>query len=114
MDYGDGNIPNGFGYRTEAGRSTCAELKKGAQDRAAGQLAGTLSWTATYNDPWYVDKLPGDAHVDGVIAGYGNLTGEHEYDSGRQCANTIGLVRDWVNPHSATHCMATSGDRLFK
>lgn len=96
------------------GRSTCAELKKGAGDRAAGQLAATLSWTATYNDPWYVDKLLGDAGVDGIIAGYGNFTGEHEYGNGWQCANTINLVRDWVNRHSATHRMATSGDRLFR
>ncbi|MEV4924802.1 phospholipase [Streptomyces roseoverticillatus] len=114
MDYGDGNIPNGFGNCTEAGRNTCAELKKGAADRAAGRLAATLSWTTTYNDPWYVDKLLGDARVDGIIAGYGNFTGEHEYDNGWQCANAINLIRDWVNRHSATHRMATSGDRLFK
>ncbi|MFD7236837.1 phospholipase [Streptomyces syringium] len=114
MDYGDGNLPNGFGNCTEAGRSTCAELKKGAGDRAAGQLAATLSWTATYNDPWYVDKLLVEARVDGIIAGYGNFTGEHEYDNGWQCANAINLVRDWVNRHSSTHRMATSGDRLFR
>ncbi|MFD0385640.1 phospholipase [Streptomyces stramineus] len=113
MDYGDTNLPNGFGNCTEADRNTCAELKKGAADRAAGRLAATLSWTATYNDPWYVDKLLGDARVDGIIAGYGNFTGEHEYDNGWQCANAINLVRDWVNRHSTTHRMATSADRMF-
>ncbi|MEU7185988.1 phospholipase [Streptomyces sp. NPDC045470] len=113
MDYGDTNITNGFGNCTEATWNTCAELKKGAADRAAGQLAATLSWTATYNDPWYVDKLLGDARVDGIIAGYAAFTGEREYDNSWQCANAINLIRDWVNRHSGSHRMANSGDRLF-
>ncbi|MFI0738579.1 glycerophosphodiester phosphodiesterase family protein [Streptomyces sp. NPDC021100] len=114
MDYGDTNIPNGFGNCTEPSYNTCAELKKGAADRSAGRLAATLSWTATYNDPWYVDKLLGDARVDGIIAGYGAFTGVREYDNGWQCANAIKLIRDWVDRHGGTHRMATSADRLFK
>ncbi|MFE6500517.1 phospholipase [Kitasatospora sp. NPDC057738] len=114
MDYGDSDITKGFGNCTEATYNTCAELKKGAADRAAGRLAATLSWTTTYNDPWYVDKLLGDAQVDGIIAGYGAFTGVREYDNSWQCANAVNLVKDWVNRHSGTHRMATSGDRLFK
>ncbi|MEV0537280.1 phospholipase [Kitasatospora sp. NPDC050463] len=114
MDYGDSDITKGFGNCTEPTYNTCAELKKGAGDRAAGQLAATLSWTTTYNDPWYVDKLLGDARVDGIIAGYGSFTGVREYDDSWQCANAIGLVRDWVGRHSTTHRMATAGDRLFR
>ncbi|WP_241002357.1 phospholipase [Streptomyces sp. CB01881] len=114
MDYGDSDITKGFGNCTEPSYNTCAELKKGAADRAAGQLAATLSWTTTYNDPWYVDKLLGDARVDGIIAGYGAFTGVREYDDSWQCANAVNLVRDWVNRHGATHRMATSGDRLFR
>ncbi|MGW1073332.1 hypothetical protein [Streptomyces sp. NPDC002537] len=52
--------------------------------------------------------------MDGIIAGYGAITGVREYGNGRQCANAVGLVRDWVNRHSATHRMATGGDRLFR
>ncbi|KJS53171.1 phospholipase D [Streptomyces rubellomurinus subsp. indigoferus] len=114
MDYGDTDITKGFGNCTEATWNTCAELKKGADDRAGGRLAATLSWTTTYNDPWYVDKLLGDAKVDGIIAGYGAFTGVREYDNSWQCANAVNLVRDWVNRHGATHRMATSGDRLFR
>ncbi|MFD8757246.1 phospholipase [Kitasatospora sp. NPDC059577] len=114
MDYGDSDITKGFGNCTEAGYNTCAELKKGAGDRASGKLAATLSWTTTYNDPWYVDKLLGDARVDGIIAGYGAFTGVREYDDSWQCANAINLVRDWVNHHGSTHRMATSGDRMFR
>ncbi|MEU4345974.1 glycerophosphodiester phosphodiesterase family protein [Streptomyces sp. NPDC023838] len=114
MDYGDSDITKGFGNCTEPSYNTCAELKKGAGDRASGKLAATLSWTTTYNDPWYVDKLLGDARVDGIIAGYGAFTGVREYDDSWQCANAINLVRDWVNRHSTTHRMATSSDRLFK
>ncbi|MFH9354891.1 phospholipase [Kitasatospora sp. NPDC017646] len=114
MDYGDSDITKGFGNCTEATWNTCTELKKGAADRASGQLAATLSWTTTYNDPWYVDKLLGDAQVDGIIAGYGAFTGVREYDDSWQCANAINLVRDWVNHHSNTHRMANSGDRLFR
>ncbi|MET8751944.1 phospholipase [Streptomyces sp. NPDC004667] len=114
MDYGDSDITKGFGNCTEASYNTCAELKKGAGDRDAGRLAATLSWTTTYNDPWYVDKLLGDGRVDGIIAGYGAFTGVREYDDSWQCANAVNLVRDWVNHHGGTHRMATSGDRLFR
>ncbi|MFJ3908491.1 PI-PLC domain-containing protein [Streptomyces vinaceus] len=114
MDYGDSDITKGFGNCTEPTYNTCAELKKGAGDRDAGQLAATLSWTTTYNDPWYVDKLLGDGRVDGIIAGYGAFTGVREYDDSWQCANAIGLVRDWVNHHGGTHRMAAPGDRLFR
>ncbi|MBD0672440.1 phospholipase [Streptomyces sp. CBMA156] len=114
MDYGDSDITKGFGNCTEATYNTCAELKKGAADRAAGRLAATFSWTTAYNDPWYVDKLLGDARVDGIIAGYGAFTGVREYDNGWQCANAVNLVKDWVNRHGVTHRMATSGDRLFR
>ncbi|MEV6734371.1 glycerophosphodiester phosphodiesterase family protein [Streptomyces sp. NPDC051364] len=114
MDYGDSDITKGFGNCTEATHYTCAELKKGAGDRDSGQLAATLSWTTTYNDPWYVDKLLGDGRVDGIIAGYGAFTGVREYDDSWQCANSISLIRDWVNRHSGTHRMATPGDRLFR
>ncbi len=113
MDYGDSDITKGFGNCTEATYYTCAELKKGAADRDAGRLAATLSWTTTYNDPWYVDKLLGDGRVDGIIAGYGAFTGVREYDGGWQCANSVALIRDWVNRHSGTHRMAGPGDRLF-
>ncbi|MEU3061678.1 phospholipase [Streptomyces subrutilus] len=114
MDYGDSDITRGFGNCTEATWNTCAELKKGAGDRAAGRLAATLSWTTTYNDPWYVDKLLGDARVDGIIAGYGAFTGVREYDDSWQCANSITMIRDWVNRHGSTHRMATGGDRMFR
>ncbi|MEU5145690.1 phospholipase [Streptomyces yangpuensis] len=114
MDYGDSDITKGFGNCTEATYYTCAELKKGAADRDAGRLAATLSWTTTYNDPWYVDKLLGDGRVDGIIAGYGSFTGVREYDDSWQCANSISLIRDWVNRNGGTHRMATSGDRLFR
>ncbi|MFF4424650.1 phospholipase [Streptomyces sp. NPDC001549] len=114
MDYGDSDITKGFGNCTEPTYYTCAELRKGAADRDAGQLAATLSWTTTYNDPWYVDKLLGDGRVDGIIAGYGAFTGVREYDDSWQCANSVGLIRDWVNRHGATHRMAAPGDRLFR
>ncbi|WP_235438980.1 CorA family divalent cation transporter [Streptomyces yangpuensis] len=70
--------------------------------------------TTTYNDPWYVDKLLDDGRVDGIIAGYGSFTGVREYDDSWQCANSISLIRDWLNRSSGTHRMATSGDRLFR
>ncbi|MER7823122.1 phospholipase [Streptomyces sp. NPDC096097] len=113
MDHGDSDITKGFGNCTEATYYTCAELKKGAADRDGGRLAATLSWTTTSNDPWYVDKLPGDGRVDGITAGHGAFTGVREYDGGRQCADSVNLIRDRVNRHAGTHRMAAPGDRLF-
>jgi len=114
MDDGDSDISKKFGNCTEGSGFTCSELKMAGKERDAGRLAATLSWTTTYNDPWYVDKLLGDAGVDGIIAGYGAFNGVKEYDESWECANAIGLIRDWVNRHSGTHRMATSGDRIFR
>lgn len=107
MDEGYSDITQGFD-------KTLAELKKAGKYRDAGHLAATLSWTTTYNDPWYVDKLLGEGRVDGIIAGYGAFTGVREYDDRWECANAIAHIRNWVNRHSDTHRMATSGDRLFR
>jgi hypothetical protein len=76
MDSGDSDISRRFGNCTEASGYTCVGLKMAGKYRDAGHLAATLSWTTTYNDPWYVDKLLGDADVDGIIAGYGAFNGE--------------------------------------
>ncbi|WP_229343401.1 phospholipase [Streptomyces flavotricini] len=113
-DYGDSDVTKGFGNCTEPTHYTCAELRKGAGDRGARQLAAALSWTTAYNDPWYVDKLLGEGRADGIIAGYGAFTGVRAYDGSRQCANAVGLFRDRVGRHSGTHRMATPGDRLFR
>jgi hypothetical protein len=113
MDYGDSNIGKGFGNCTEAGYNTCAELKLGAKDRAAGKLRATFSWTSTLNDKSYVDQLLDAGQLDGIIAGYGESTGLKDYADTPECAKAIGLVRDWVSRHGSTHRLATGKDRLF-
>ncbi|GAA2799901.1 PI-PLC domain-containing protein [Crossiella cryophila] len=113
LDYGDTDIRNGFGNCTEASWNTCAELKKAAGDRDAGRFAATFSWTTTYHDNWYVDRLLGVAGVNGIIAGYGAQTGAKDYDNSWQCGNAVRQVRDWVAGHSGSHRMANAGDRLF-
>ncbi|MFF7079172.1 hypothetical protein [Streptomyces lavendulae] len=52
--------------------------------------------------------------MDGITAGYAAFTGVRAYDDSRQCANAVGLVRDWVSRHGGTHRMAAPGDRLFR
>ncbi|MFI8363863.1 phospholipase [Streptomyces sp. NPDC085612] len=37
-----------------------------------------------------------------------------DYGDSWQCANSITLIRDWVNRHGATHRMAAPGDRMFR
>ncbi|MFD9894699.1 hypothetical protein ACFWY9_35580 [Amycolatopsis sp. NPDC059027] len=113
MDYGDSDIRKGFGNCTEPGYYTCSELKKAAKYRDSGSLAATFSWTTDYNDPWYVDKLLGEAGVNGIIAGWAKdqVT---EYNDGWQCSQSIAAIRTWVSRHGATHRMATPGDRLFR
>ncbi|WP_218134623.1 hypothetical protein [Amycolatopsis xylanica] len=112
MDYGDSDITKGFGNCTEPTYYTCAELKKAAGARNSGSLAATFSWTTDYNDPWYVDKLLGEAGVDGIIAGWAKNQ-VTEYNDGWQCSQSIAAVRDWVAKHGATHRMATPNDLLF-
>jgi hypothetical protein len=113
MDYGDSDIRNGFGNCTEPSYNTCAELKKAAGARGSGSLAATFSWTTDYNDPWYVDKLLGEAGVNGIIAGWAKdkVT---EYNDGWECSQSIAAIRTWVSQHGATHRMANSGDLLFR
>ncbi|AHH98905.1 hypothetical protein GCM10010174_47830 [Kutzneria viridogrisea] len=113
MDYGDSDIRKGFGNCTEASYNTCAELKKAAGYRDSGSLGATFSWTTDYNDPWYVDKLLGEAGVNGIIAGWAKdqVT---EYNDTWQCSQSIAAIRDWVGKHGGTHRMANPGDRLFR
>lgn len=110
MDYGDPDITNGFGNCTEASWYTCTELRLASQYRNTGNLAATLSWTATNVDGAYIDKLLGVAGIDGIIVGYRNT----EYDDNWQASDSIALVRNWVNSHSSTHRMANNNDRMFR
>ncbi|MFB9907845.1 hypothetical protein [Allokutzneria oryzae] len=113
MDYGDSDIRKGFGNCTEPTYYTCSELKKAAKYRDSGSLAATFSWTTDYDDPWYVDKLLGEAGVDGIIAGWAKHR-VTEYNDGWECAQSIGAVLSWVSRHSTTHRMATASDQLFR
>lgn len=113
MDYGDSDIRKGFGNCTEATYYTCTELKKAAGYRDSGALAATFSWTTDYDDPWYVDKLLGEAGVNGIIAGWAKHR-VTEYNDGWECSQSIAAVRNWVAQHGGTHRMANPGDRLFR
>ncbi|MEV7551446.1 hypothetical protein AB0N89_17635 [Amycolatopsis sp. NPDC089917] len=112
LDYGDSDIRKGFGTCAEVSRTTCTELKYAAISRDRHKLAATFSWTTDHTDGPYVEKLLDVGKVDGIIVGWAKdqVT---EYNDGKECAESVALVRHWVAKHGGTHRMANGNDRLF-
>ncbi|KIM32612.1 hypothetical protein M408DRAFT_62247 [Serendipita vermifera MAFF 305830] len=66
MSYGYYNLPFQFGNCREANFNTCTELRQAVESDAFGKVFG---WTSAKGQAWYVDKLLGEAGIDGLIYG---------------------------------------------
>jgi sphingomyelin phosphodiesterase D len=78
MDYGWTELGRGFGdcqeeeEEEEEGDKTCAELRMGAELRDQGELGKIMGWTSAEGDGELVERLLGQAGVDGIIYGFSN------------------------------------------
>ncbi|RJE18155.1 phospholipase d [Aspergillus sclerotialis] len=106
MDYGGGELEKGFGQCPGDSGDTCTELWKGSKNRDDGKLGKIFGWTSREDDTEFVDKMLGEASVDGIIYGFPN--DEYKDDSGPRAAGQD--IIEFVRSHSDTHRMATRND----
>lgn len=85
MSYGYYNLPAGFGNCYENRYKTCTELRMGAQSHKYGKVFG---WTSATGQRYYVDKLIGEAEIDGLIYGF-KATYYYDHQDTRSAAADI-------------------------
>lgn len=105
-DYGYYNLNQGFGPCTRGWDRTCDQLRLASEARDQGRLGKTFGWTAAAGQGGRVADLLGQAHVDGIIAGF---KATHFYKH-PHTDEAIALIRGWVASHPETHRMATNED----
>lgn len=108
MDYGNTDLGKGFGNCHGEGdnANTCTELRKGSEASTNGKLGKVMGWTSGQDDTQQVDKMLGEAGVDGII--YGFPSAEYEDEPATRAA--FQDIMDFVNSHSDTHRMANRDD----
>lgn len=105
MDYGGVQLGKQFGSCHRDG-DTCSELRQGSEDRDQGELGRIFGWTSTEGDTKLVNKLLGEAGVDGIIYGLGSA--EYKDNPGPRAAAQD--IIDFVSSHPDTHRMAGRND----
>ncbi|PLB50763.1 hypothetical protein P170DRAFT_474318 [Aspergillus steynii IBT 23096] len=72
MDYGAVDLTSeSFGSCNGTDGGVCSVLKTGAQARDDGQIGAVMAWTTTRGQGDMVQKMLGEAGVDGIIYGLG-------------------------------------------
>lgn len=85
---------------------TLKELQQAANLRNNQVISNTFAWTITNNQSYYVDKLFGQADVNGIIYGYRNK----RYDDSKRNVQAFDSLANWVSAHPETHRFATDED----
>lgn len=85
---------------------TLKELQQAAALRDNGLISNTFAWTVTNSQTYYVDKLFGQAGVDGIIYGYRNK----RYDDSKRNIQAFESLKGWIESHPQTHRFATTSD----
>ena len=112
MSYGSFNLPFKFGDCQEDGYYNCAELQKAVvaseRPRDCGRSFGKVfGWTSSAGQSSYVDKLLGDAGVDGLIYGF-RATHYYDHEDTRSAARNI---LEWIEGHSDRRYIAKQEDK---
>ncbi|KAH6612866.1 phospholipase D [Chaetomium sp. MPI-SDFR-AT-0129] len=103
MSYGYYNLPFQFGNGHENRYYTCTELRMAAQSNEYGKVFG---WTSAAGQGYYVDKLLGEAGIDGLIYGF-KMTYYYDHENTRAAA---GDIISWVRNHPEKRFIAGKGD----
>lgn len=101
MSYGYYNLPFEFGNCRESRYFTCTELRMGVKSQKYGKVFG---WTSAHGQTYYVDKLLGEAGIDGLIYGF-KATHYYDHDHTRTAAAEI---TNWVENHPNRRFLATN------
>ncbi|KIM32613.1 hypothetical protein M408DRAFT_19998 [Serendipita vermifera MAFF 305830] len=103
MSYGYFNLPFQFGNCREEIYYTCTELRQAVESDAFGKVFG---WTSSDGHAWYVDKLLGEAGIDGLIYGL-KVTHYHEDEDAHAAAQDI---LKWLDNHRDRRYLAAQND----
>ncbi|KAH8429842.1 uncharacterized protein LDX57_007513 [Aspergillus melleus] len=115
MDYGAVELTEeGFGTCDSTTSSSdggddegvCSVLKQGSQARDDGQIGSVMAWTTDEGEGWMVEKMLGEAGVDGII--YGLSSGEYADEESVLAAYLD--IEDYVQKHPDEMRMATAED----
>lgn len=90
--YGDDDLFKGFGDCTEPSKNTCTELRIAKESGHWGKVFG---WTVAQGQDNMVDKMFGQAKVDGTI--YGHEQDLYNDDQWTQAAAKS--IHDWIDGH---------------
>lgn len=82
------------------------ELWRVSKDRDDGKFGKIFGWTSGEDDNELVDKMLGEASVDGIL--YGFPSDEYKDDSGPRAAGQD--IIEFVETRSDTHRLATNDD----
>ncbi|KAI1614792.1 hypothetical protein EDD37DRAFT_407554 [Exophiala viscosa] len=103
MSYGNFILGYQFGNCEEESYYTCTELRQAVESRHFGKV---FSWTLEAGQSWYLDKLMGEASVDGLIYGF-KAAPYYDHPDTRSAAQDI---FSWINDHSDRRYVATQDD----
>lgn len=78
-------------------------MRQGAESDTFGQVYG---WTSSDDQAWYVDKLLGEARIDGLIYGL-KVTYYHDDKDARAAAKDI---LKWLDDHQDRRYLAAQSD----
>ncbi|KAK1143253.1 hypothetical protein N8T08_006953 [Aspergillus melleus] len=90
----------------EVDEGVCSVLKQGSQARDGGQIGSVMAWTTDEGEGWMVEKMLGEAGVDGII--YGFSSGEYVDEESVLAAYLD--IEDYVQKHPDEMRMATGED----
>lgn len=103
MSYGYYNLAFEFGNCNEASYYTCTELRQGV---ASGKFGKVFGWTSAQGQASYVDRLLGDAGIDGLIYGF-KATYYYDHKDTRAAAQDI---FKWLTSHADRRYLAGQHD----
>lgn len=103
MSYGYYDLPFEFGDCKEKKYYTCTELRQAVESDAFGKVFG---WTSSNSQSWYVDKLLGEARVDGII--YGRKAKSYKED--KDAVEAAQDILRWLEHHKDRRYRAGQDD----
>ncbi|PGG99490.1 hypothetical protein GX51_06310 [Blastomyces parvus] len=102
MDYGYTELHKGFGNCKEDRYKTCAGLRNAAKARDNGQIQRVFGWTSQVGDGKRVAALFDQAHIDGIIYGFGGTRYYHDEESEVAAKDITEHVKKSSNRYMAT------------
>lgn len=106
MDYGAVDLTSEAFGSCDGADGICSVLRAGSDAQAEGQIGAVMAWTTAEGQGWMVEKMLGQAGVDGII--YGLSSGEYADSNSTKAAYLD--IESYVKNHGDSMRMATIQD----